>query len=55
MLPPCDFTVFKTVLQPQGWVQHGEHWGLWWRNRQIAGVQPDVRGVRVVLACRKLW
>lgn len=55
MLPPCNFTGFMTAPQPQGWVRHGEHWGLWWRNRQIAGVQPDARGVRVVLTCRKLW
>lgn len=55
MLPPCNFTGFMTAPQPRGWVQYGEHWGLWWRNRQIASVQPDSRGVRVVLACRKLW
>lgn len=36
-------------------MQNGDHWGLWWGNRQIASVQPDVRGIRVVLACRKLW
>jgi len=36
-------------------VQYGEHWGLWWRNRQIASVQPGCHGARVVLACRKLW
>lgn len=36
-------------------MQYGEHWGLWWRNRQIASVQPDCHGVRVILACRKLW
>jgi len=40
---------------PQGWVQHGDHWGLWWRNRQIASVQPSAHGIRVVLSCRKLW
>jgi hypothetical protein len=44
-----------TAPRPQGWVQFGEHCGLWWRNRQIAGVQPGARGVRVVLTCRKLW
>jgi len=55
MLPPCDQTGFMTAPRPQGWVQHGEHWGLWWKNRQIASVQTDARGVRVVLACRKLW
>lgn len=36
-------------------MQYGEHWGLWWKNRQIASVQPDSHGVSVVLACRKLW
>ncbi|WP_457489043.1 hypothetical protein [Tardiphaga sp. P5_C10] len=41
--------------RPQGWVQHGEHWGLWWGNRQIASVQPCSDGIRVTLACRKLW
>lgn len=55
MLPPCDFTGFMTAPRPTGWVQHGEHWGLWWGNRQIACVQPSAKGVRVVLACRKLW
>lgn len=55
MLPPCNFTGFMTAPQPRGWVQYGEHWGLWWKNRQIASVQPDSHGVRVVLACRKLW
>ncbi len=55
MLRPCDFAGFKTARQPRGWVQHGDHWGLWWGNRQIASVQPDSHGVRVVLACRKLW
>lgn len=55
MLPPCDFPGFKTAPQPRGWVQHGNHWGLWWGNRQIASVQPDPRGIRVVLSCRKLW
>jgi hypothetical protein len=44
-----------TAPQPQGWVQRGDHWGLWWRNRQIACVQPGAHGIRVVLSCRKLW
>ena len=55
MRPPCDFTGLKTAPQPRGWVQRGDHWGLWWRNRQIACVQPGAHGIRVVLACRKLW
>jgi len=55
MLPPCNFTGFMTAPTPQGWVQHGDHWGLWWRNRQIASVQPSAHGIRVVLSCRKLW
>lgn len=55
MLPPCNFTGFMTAPQPQGWVQRGDHWGLWWRNRQIACVQPGAHGIRVVLSCRKLW
>lgn len=55
MLPPCNFTGFMTAPQPRGWVQRGDHWGLWWRNRQIACVQPGAHGIRVVLACRKLW
>lgn len=44
-----------TAPQPQGWVQDGERWGLWRNGREIAAVQTDARGVRVVLACRKLW
>lgn len=36
-------------------MQHGEHWGLWWGNRQIASVQPCAEGILVTLACRKLW
>lgn len=44
-----------TAPRPQGWVQHGGHWGLWWKNRQIASVQPTAQGIRVVLSCRKLW
>jgi len=55
MLPPSDLTDFKTAPQPRGWVQHGDHWGLWWGNRQIASVQPGAHGIRVVLSCRKLW
>jgi len=55
MLPPCNSTGFVTAPRPTGWVQHGEHWGLWWGNRQIACVQPSAKGVRVVLSCRKLW
>jgi hypothetical protein len=55
MLPPCDYTEFMIAPRPQGWVQHGEHWGLWWGNRQIASVQPCAEGIRVTLACRKLW
>lgn len=55
MLPPGNFTGFMTAPQPRGWVQRGDHWGLWWRNRQIACVQPGAHGIRVVLACRKLW
>jgi len=55
MVPPCEFIGFKTAAQPRGWVQHGDHWGLWWGNRQIASVQPGSLGVRVVLSCRKLW
>lgn len=55
MLPPCADTGFVIAPRPRGWVQNGDHWGLWWGNRQIASVQPDVRGIRVVLACRKLW
>ncbi len=55
MLPPCDYAGFMTAPRPQGWVQHGDHWGLWWGNRQIASVQPDARGIHVTLACRKLW
>ena len=54
MLPPT-FTGFVTAPRPQGWVQHGELWGLWWGNRQIASVQPTALGIRVVLSCRKLW
>lgn len=55
MLPPCDQTEFMTASRPQGWVQRGDHWGLWWGNRQVASVQPDTKGIRVVLSCRKLW
>lgn len=55
MLPPCDDTGFMIAPRQQGWVQHGDHWGLWWGNRQIASVQPDAKGIHVALACRKLW
>lgn len=55
MLPPCDYTEFMIAPRPHGWVQHGEHCGLWWGNRQIASVQPCADGIRVTLACRKLW
>ncbi len=41
--------------RPRGWVQNGNHWGLWWGNRQNASVQPSAQGIRVVLSCRKLW
>ncbi|MEN5042096.1 hypothetical protein ABE424_18050 [Stenotrophomonas sp. TWI1149] len=44
-----------TAPQPQGWVQDGERWGLWRNGREIAAVQPDAKGVRVRLSCRKLW
>lgn len=55
MLPPCNFTGFKTAPRLQGWVQDGEHWGLWWNGREIAAVHPEAEGIRVRLACRKLW
>lgn len=55
MLPPCTDTGFMIAPKPRGWVQNGDHWGLWWGNRQIASVQPSARGIRVVLSCRKLW
>lgn len=55
MLPPCDQTGFMTAPRPQGWVRYGEHWGLWWGNRQIASVQPGASGIAVTLSCRKLW
>jgi len=55
MLPPGNFTGFMTAPQPQGWVQDGERWGLWRNGREIAAVQPDAKGVRVRLSCRKLW
>ncbi len=44
-----------TAPRPQGWVHYGEHWVLWWGNRQIASVQPDANGILVILSCRKLW
>lgn len=55
MLPPCADTGFMIAPRPRGWVQIGDHWGLWWGNRQIASVQPTAQGIRVVLSCRKLW
>ncbi len=55
MLPPCDYTEFMIAPRPQGWVQHGAHRSLWWGSRQIASVQPCSDGIRVTLACRKLW
>jgi hypothetical protein len=55
MLPPCDYTGFMTAPRTQGWVQHGDHWSLWWGNRQIASVPPGAEGIHVTLACRKLW
>jgi len=55
MLPALYSLSFMAAPTPEGWVQHGDRWGLWWGNRELAHVQPDARGVRVVLACRKLW
>lgn len=55
MLPPRNLTRFKTAPQPRGWVKHGDHWALWWGNRQIASVQPGAHCIRVVLSCRKMW
>lgn len=55
MLPPCNFTGFMSAPRPTGWVQDGERWGLWRNGREIACVQPDAKGVRVRLSCRKLW
>ena len=55
MRPPCDQTGFMIAPRPQGWVQFGESWGLWWDGRQIANVQPSANGVAVILSCRKLW
>lgn len=55
MLPPCSYTSFMIAPRPSGWVQHGERWGLWWGSREVASVQPDASGIRVVLSCRKLW
>ena len=57
MNTPDDFLGFKPL--PGGWTQQGDRWGLrWglrWAGREIASVQPDADGVRVVLSCRKLW
>jgi hypothetical protein len=55
MLTPRNFTGFTTAPRPTGWVQDGERWGLWRNGREIAAVQPDAKGVRVRLSCRKLW
>lgn len=55
MLPPCNFTGFMIAPRPTGWVQDGERWALWRNGREIAAVQPDAKGVRVRLSCRKLW
>jgi len=44
-----------TAPRPQGWVQFGESWCLWWNGRQIASVQPGADGITVILSCRKLW
>lgn len=55
MRPPCDQSGFVTAPRPDGWVQYGESWGLWRNGRQIASVQPDAKGIGVILSCRKLW
>lgn len=55
MLPPSADTGFMIAARPRGWVRNGDHWGLWWGNRQIASVQPSAQGIRVDLSCRKLW
>ncbi|MCS4234400.1 hypothetical protein [Stenotrophomonas sp. BIGb0135] len=55
MRPPCDDTEFMLAPRPQGWVQLGQTWTLWWNGRQIANVNPDAKGAAVTLACRKLW
>lgn len=55
MRPPSDQSGFMYPSHPSGWVQFGQSWGLWWHSRQIASVQPDTQGIRVVLSCRKLW
>lgn len=55
MLPPCNSTGFMIAPRPTGWVQDGERWALWRNGREIAAVQPDAKGVRVRLSCRKLW
>jgi hypothetical protein len=54
MRPPCDETEFMYALRPEGWVQFGESWGLWWQGRQVASVQTDARGILATLSCRKL-
>lgn len=55
MLPPQDTSSFMSAPMPSGWVLRGQRWGLWWGSREVAFVQPDASGIRVVLACRKLW
>lgn len=55
MRPPCDQTGFMTAPRPTGWVQDDGRWGLWRNGLEIAAVQPDAKGVRVRLSCRKLW
>lgn len=55
MRPPCDQTGFIAPPRPTGWVQDDGRWGLWRNGLEIAAVQPDAKGVRVRLSCRKLW
>lgn len=55
MRQPFAQTGFMIAPRPQGWLQFGESWGLWWNGRQIASVQPGANGVAVTLSCRKLW
>ena len=53
MSTPPDYLGFTPL--PGGWAQEGERWGLRWGGREIASVQPDAQGIRVILSCRKLW
>lgn len=53
MNTPDGYLGFKPL--PGGWTLQGERWALCWAGREIASVQPDAHGVRVVLSCRKLW